>query len=258
MKKIGFLIIALVLALGTLGVGYAAWTDEVIITGSVDTGSLDLVVEDYSGMWFWKVPGGTPEYFFTVDPEFVPAQVTGHPAPFIVAYAASKQTLDSSSEPVDDSITMTFSELFPIDSPCVPLYGPDGDDEDSDPDLVACQYAWRADFVLHYNGTIPAMVDAEFTSATGDAEMLWNLGYAWVVFEYLDETYEPGDNPWVHRTGEEITDAVQMHYCDYVLGWLCVVIPQVPPEGYTQEDFMNLVGTFTAKITAIQWNEYVP
>jgi len=42
MKKIGLLCLALVLALGTLGVGYAMWSDEVIIEGTVDTGTLRL------------------------------------------------------------------------------------------------------------------------------------------------------------------------------------------------------------------------
>lgn len=42
MKKIGLLCLALVLALGTLGVGYAMWSDEVTIEGTVDTGTLRL------------------------------------------------------------------------------------------------------------------------------------------------------------------------------------------------------------------------
>jgi len=45
MKKIGLLCLALVLALGTLGVGYAMWSDEVTIEGTVDTGTLRL------GIW---------------------------------------------------------------------------------------------------------------------------------------------------------------------------------------------------------------
>lgn len=42
MKKIGLLCLALVLALGTIGVGYAAWTDTIYIEGTVDTGSLSI------------------------------------------------------------------------------------------------------------------------------------------------------------------------------------------------------------------------
>jgi hypothetical protein len=42
MKKIGLLCLALVLALGTLGVGYASWTDTIFVTGTVDTGSVSI------------------------------------------------------------------------------------------------------------------------------------------------------------------------------------------------------------------------
>lgn len=39
-KKAGLLFVALVLVLGSLGVAYAAWTDDIDIGGSVSTGSL--------------------------------------------------------------------------------------------------------------------------------------------------------------------------------------------------------------------------
>jgi hypothetical protein len=42
MRKIGLLALALVLALGALGVGYAHWTDTVFIEGQVCTGEVDV------------------------------------------------------------------------------------------------------------------------------------------------------------------------------------------------------------------------
>ncbi len=42
MKKFGLLCLAIVLALGSLGVGYAAWTDTIYIEGTVNTGSVSL------------------------------------------------------------------------------------------------------------------------------------------------------------------------------------------------------------------------
>ena len=44
MKRIGLLALALVLALGTLGVGYAHWFDDAEIIQTVQTGSLELGV----------------------------------------------------------------------------------------------------------------------------------------------------------------------------------------------------------------------
>jgi len=40
MKKIGLLMLALVMALGALGIGYAKWSDTVTITGNVNSGSV--------------------------------------------------------------------------------------------------------------------------------------------------------------------------------------------------------------------------
>jgi len=46
MKRIGLICLALVFALGGLGVAYAAWTDDVTITQTVETGELCVGVRD--------------------------------------------------------------------------------------------------------------------------------------------------------------------------------------------------------------------
>lgn len=57
MKKFGILVIALVIALGSLGVGYAAWTDQITISGPVRTGSLCLSIEPGT----FEEVGGCPD-----------------------------------------------------------------------------------------------------------------------------------------------------------------------------------------------------
>lgn len=47
MKRVGLISLVLVLALGTLGVGYAAWTDTLYISGTVTTGSVEW---EFSGI----------------------------------------------------------------------------------------------------------------------------------------------------------------------------------------------------------------
>jgi len=84
MKKIGLLCLALVLALGALGVGYAMWYDEVTIEGTVDTATLrlgivkaeaelyqdkdvatvELSFEDPIIPWECEVPPGAEEYAY--------------------------------------------------------------------------------------------------------------------------------------------------------------------------------------------------
>ncbi len=46
MKRIGLLTVALVLALGSLGFAYAAWTDTVYIEGTVETGEVKLGIAE--------------------------------------------------------------------------------------------------------------------------------------------------------------------------------------------------------------------
>jgi hypothetical protein len=251
MKKIGFLVLALVVALGGLGIGYAAWIDTVYINGTVTTGSLDLEVVEYSGMWFWKLPNEDPEYYFTTDPNYTPTD----PDAFVVASAHSQMGSD------DDHIVMTFDNLFPLGDG-FPMYYPD--------QRMVYQFAWRANFVIHYVGTVPAIVDAEFTNAWGDAPTLWNYNFAWVVFERLDPAYEglPNQDPWDYRTYQYVDGPIQLEGCEYFLCWMCIEIPQdptnpvwgpaIPIPGWDQEDWMNLCGGFEAEITAIQWNEYTP
>jgi hypothetical protein len=54
MKKIGLLCLALVLALGSLGVGYAMWYQTVYIHGDVTTGNLQMCIEENT----WLVKDG--------------------------------------------------------------------------------------------------------------------------------------------------------------------------------------------------------
>jgi len=49
-RKLGFLCLALVLAMGTLGVGYALWYEDLYIEGTVNTGTVD-VEWSYGPVW---------------------------------------------------------------------------------------------------------------------------------------------------------------------------------------------------------------
>ncbi len=44
MKKIGIICLALVLALGTLGVGYSLWWDTLYIEGTIETGEVEVCI----------------------------------------------------------------------------------------------------------------------------------------------------------------------------------------------------------------------
>lgn len=68
MGKVGLLFLVLVLALASVGVAFAAWTDTITISGSVNTGEVDWEIDTGSATqkpdspdWncFWDLNGGT-------------------------------------------------------------------------------------------------------------------------------------------------------------------------------------------------------
>ncbi len=132
MKKIGLLCLALVLALGTLGVGYASWTDTVVIDGSVSTGDVDIEIDSVSSTYVFKIlsTGGIAfqSYPMTISNDYV--------------RIASAVTTSSGQ-----TVTMTFTNLFPTETQEI-----------------------KADVVMHYVGSIPAHValtNVVYTPVTG-------------------------------------------------------------------------------------------
>jgi hypothetical protein len=122
MKKIGLLCMALVLALGMLGVGYAMWKDEVTIEGTVNTGTVEIEIVELSETYVYK-------NVTSRDMVMSPVPLVGADLE-LIASATSEDT----STPTEKKVTMTFTNIFPT---CQPI---------------------SADVMLHYNGTVPAHV----------------------------------------------------------------------------------------------------
>lgn len=68
MRKVGLLILALVIALGALGVGYAKWSDTVAINGSINSGTLCMT-------WATAANFDPCSTTFHADPKYAPAGV---------------------------------------------------------------------------------------------------------------------------------------------------------------------------------------
>jgi len=125
MKKIGLLSLALVLALGTLGVGYALWFDEVTIEGTVNTGSVEISINATSETYVYKNVTSSAMVMSGVP--------LSHGIGTDLRLVASATAEDTSSG-TEKKVTMTFDNIFPTTEPIV------------------------ADVVLHYIGSIPVHV----------------------------------------------------------------------------------------------------
>ena len=230
---------ALVLALGSLGAAFAAWTDTVTLNGSVTTGTVDINVVGYSSTWVYKVPGAENEIEVIhhnlptePDPRPVGAIMVPRPPdscqdfPYAIAYAIASPGAE------DDEVDVVYFNLFPsID--------------------------FIADILLHYEGSIPVKVNvANITGVTGDQ------GGDWMTPLYNQPAYPANPLPegiWIW--GFESTSAgnrgdfyeyavgQQLHYCDYILIEFHMHLPQ-------DGTLMTRSGSFTAELEVVQWNEY--
>jgi hypothetical protein len=252
MKKIAILTLVVVLMLSSLGVGLAKWFDTITIEGTVETGSLDLVVEEYSGTWVYKcfphqeiVIHGTPGGKENGLP-FTPALEMGDWGEFgeeeciLVAKAEASETLDENDQPVDDSITMTFANLFPNDH--------------FDP-----PFSYMADAYLHYDGTIPGRLDnlrlRYCPDETGDGDWMKALYDAGDIRLFAAKVMDPAQNP-MDPSPEPLECGFQLHYCDWIKLWIEIDIPESDIEDLNNQ-MMNRSGSFKITFDVVQWDAFV-
>jgi hypothetical protein len=155
MKKIGLLSLALVLALGVLGVGYAMWKDEVTIEGTVNTGTVVIDIVELSETYVYKN---------VTSREMImsPVPICGAGLELIAsATSADVSTAD------EKKVEMTFTNIFPT---CQPI---------------------SADVMLHYNGTVPAHV--ALTIDEMDPALEPYLIQTWKVWDAIEQMWVERD-----------------------------------------------------------------
>jgi hypothetical protein len=242
LKRIGLLALALVIAMGSLGVAYAAWSDTIYVGGTVNTGTVDIDGIQGLSMFVYKVPGAEDTGY---GPETVVIEKTGPDPPtsppengILIASATAEFTNNDS-----DTAEMHFSGLFP-------------------------EFDFQAGLEMKYGGTIPVKVYiAEIAPLEpGDVfydsdeaaliQELWQLGIDTKGDEtrygiWIDARVTPfggTEGPKVDPLGE------QLHKNDTAVFTVHIRLPQDPPAG---SDYQNLTDVnFTGTITVIQWNEY--
>ena len=191
MKKIALISLALVLALGTLGLGYAHWADTIFITGTVQTGWLDLAVIRTNGDDVYKdLATGELVYCHWIrdvggDKEYSTLPPTDG---LLVAWTTSDFT-------ADDVVTVTYNNLFPF---------------------TGGWGGFVTSALIHCTGTVP--VHLKVTPTITGIPASW-VSYIYFVYNTADELVETG------RLLEEL-DGQQLHHCYKVSIGIIVTVPQ--------------------------------
>ena len=220
MKKTGLLSLALVLALGAIGVGYAAWTDTIYIEGTVETGSL-----------CWKFVGCT----LADDIEF-----GGKP----VNYGGDYPTV------VPDRTCNDGFEVDPVKGPFWALdknvgWGEQLISADGNTLTVTLHNAYPSYFnILAFYvsncGTIPLKVDHILINGEK-----FSGGVPWVLFDFNDDGQYDFEIQWGNNWGEQIEPGNRSP--EFSL-WMHVLQP-------CPQDMLDEL-TFTIELVAVQWDQY--
>jgi hypothetical protein len=241
-NKIGSLFLVAALALAGIGISYAGFTDTITVFGEVETGTVELKVVDYSGtdvykVWDWKVTDPDPSgWNWTAETIIDKAEETVIISGFegelpteseVIEFFTGNNGYADGAELVahamaeagigDNEVFMNYTNLFP------------------------CKW-FKADFVIHYDGSIPAKLYADILPDDTDSDWLLELDNLLQVYKVEPD----GAGGWIK--GELVDQGHQVHKCNYTLWELSFHVPQ-------SNDYQDRSGSFTARIGALQWNE---
>jgi len=217
MKRLGILFLVLVIALGGIGAAFAAWTDTVTISGTVNTGTVDIVIEATSGTevykdlrddsmvaCYYREDHGVKTYNLDLGP--LPP-----PGGLLVAWADGDIT-------GDDAMSFEFQNIFPTEN-----------------------FTFFVDALFQYVGTVPAKINSITTSNVVDPDgILDELDIQTVALRWDHDNQVP--------LSETVDIGTQLHQGDWVWVVLGILVPQ-------DNDLMGKSASGTITIELIQWNE---
>ena len=238
MKKIGLLSLALVLALGSLGVGYAAWTDTIYIDGSVSTGSVcwEIVYgsesqknDDPDWNAFFDLNGG---YIIKTGGNPVGVWPAGYPAdyPRPDAKDVAHTTVEIENTLSPHVMTVTIDNGYPY-------------------------YYDHIAYKVHYCGSIPGKIKEAVLKIDGIVVATFDANSDSFVYLDFDTPKATFVNPGVDDTEYELEFwwgnkhyfGDQIHFSEQLYHSFDFLIRQPAPQD------SSLV--FTIEYTIIQWNE---
>jgi hypothetical protein len=217
MKKIGFLALALVLALGALGVGYALWQDTVTITGEVNTGNLILGVKDIGT----NDPADPP----TADPQCG----NGHnEEQKDVAYFVSVNgTLKEGCPGYYADITETFNHVYPYYGPMVTV------------EIKNC-------------GSVPLRITGMTLTNFSGVDLTPWMSFVWTIWDE-DGNPHPGSGDWWAFVAALGTPQIRGGGSIIIEKTICFE----EYDAYNNLLPQNATMSYTLTVTGAQWNEVV-
>jgi hypothetical protein len=260
MKKIGLLSLAVILALGTLGVGYAMWSDTVLITGTASTGDLDVA---FSNQMSNDASSGTD--LSSGDPAAVGTWTTPDledPSGWtwtgaVQPEGAEKETASIDCLIDDDTLTVTIDHGYPC------YFGGIGFTIDNLGSVPVKILSMKL-ISVNNNSLRGSLVGADgYVDLTADTQYYVNVGPAGpashlpIVETTPDAAGDDTDDFSIVLTdlavGDQIGQAGSNTEPDELFGDIHVHIEQGIPQGLGCNG--NRPFTFTIEIVCAQWNE---
>ena len=224
MKRIGLLCLALVLALGTLGIGYAMWFDTVTIEGTAETASLDLSFD-------WAEPPIASEFYWE-DGRLVLGEYLGKEVASTEAWYSDEETNIVTDKKGHETLNILVDNAYP-------------------------GYIARVTFLLHNIGSVPLDVvryemsgEKRENDGTFICHLLWGpvgLGHWQSVYEDLNGNGIIDDDPEVILF--RITDSLPVQVDP------CFTEKREIDLEFLQPLQQNKTYVFTVDVVAEQWAE---
>jgi len=268
-NKVGVIFLVSILTLAGIGISYAGFTDTIYVYGEVDTATVDIDwIGWYSGTWVFKIwgfeetPDKIPPYFDNVELYDLDDE--------ILIYNGFENNFQGQNNLETSVISWAEDHNGQAELVSSAYAGPGG--MHPDPTGVDKQYDvdmtydnlfpcidFCADFIFHYDGSIPAKIDVAdiFTFDTWLKE-LWNMyqkqpneGFGAWVEAYRAYPHIVNGGPitgWTIDYDDPVDVGYQLHQCYYVYVKLCIHLPQ-------DNIYQGLSGKFFGKIGVKQWND---
>lgn len=252
-RKIGAMFLITTIALAGIGVSYAGFFDEIHVSAEVDVANVDLDLYCYSCTLLWKI------WDYTVDPlpsypglEYPAAEVAVYRGFDCAAARAAIEALfdddayfdgewefvacATASDPTpdvdDNKVTMSWNNIFPCTD-------------------------FSADFVFHYDGSIPAKIAyPTITWTVGGA----NIPVTFQAFKMIWDDLNDDDIVTCDELirGQEITLwPIQVHRCNFIMIVVTIHLPQVN-DLQGDGDGTTFEHEFEFTVRALQWYDPCP